>query len=122
MSLAATVVSVDVTNSKIILSGTLVPSGSYAAGGDTLDLTKLIGTSELVPIFLANNPPLIGIVSTSTGYLGAFIPGTTLANGKVKFIVSSTGSEVAAGTYASGASGLTTDANINFRVIFDKLL
>lgn len=97
-------------------------SGSYVAGGDTFDPTPLIGDGYLNEVFAQNNPPKWGDVQTSSGFIGAFIPGSTIQNGKIKWVVSSTGSEVAAGTYASGAANLAADPNLTIELVFDKLL
>lgn len=57
-------------------------SGNYAAGGDTLDFTK-------VPIEGTSQPPLnIRGVGFFAGYGVEFVIGTTLANSKVIFYTS----------------------------------
>ena len=123
MAIALTMVGCDVTLSKTRLMVKLALSGNYPAGGDTIDFTPLLGQGDQMQIFIANNPALQGDVSTSagtgTGWIGSFIPGTTIQNGKIKWIVTSTGAEHATGAYTSQ---LAADPNINGEFVFEKLL
>ena len=123
MSLAIKVTGVDVTLSKTRVTVTLTPSGNYVAGGDTIDFSTVQGAADGPEMFLASSPFINGDISTSSsagvGWIASAIPGTTLQNGKVKFIVSSTGAEVAAGAYPAG---LLADPNISGEFVFEKFV
>lgn len=118
MAIALTMTACNVVGNQTILSVTMALSGNYPTGGDTIDFTPLLGQGDGPMIFIANNPPEEGEISTSTGWNASLFPGTTIANGKVKFIVTSTGAEHANGAY-TGA--LAADPNIVGSIIFDKL-
>jgi hypothetical protein len=113
-----TLLACNVVGNQTILTVGLALSGNYAAGGDTLDLTSLLGQGDGPNVFVANNPPEEGEVSASTGWIAAFIPGTQINNGKVKFVVTSTGVELAVGAYTAA---LAADPNIVGTILFDKL-
>lgn len=85
----------------------ITPSGSYAANGDTLDLSAIAGLgTNAVPDFAEINSE----ASPQSGYFYGFKAGTTLANGK--FTVSQcAGSAAAAGDIGAGAypAGVTGD-------------
>ena len=121
MAIAITVLGVDVTLTKTRVQVRLTLSGNYVAGGDTIDFSTVIGAADGPNMFLANGPFINGDISTSSGagvgWIASAIPGTTLQNGKIKFIVSSTGAEVAAAGYAAG---LLADPNISGEFIFEK--
>lgn len=94
-------------------------AGNYPAGGDLFDLTPLIGQAGKNGYpFVANNPPYGEDFTTSTGYTISYIPGTTLANGKLK-INTTAAAELGAGAYPAG---LIADTNVQGELIFDKLL
>lgn len=94
----------------------VTPSGSYASGGDTLDLTVL---NSLVPgldpvktTALPLQVQLQSAGSTHSGYLYSYAPGTTLANGKFQVIetgaaVSGPFAQLAAGAYPAAVTGDT---------------
>lgn len=94
--------------------GTVVLTGSYPTGGDPLDLTgKGIQTAQ---------KPIIARIDTRTGgFKTTYIPGTSLANGKVKVMVNDAGGANAAmgeHTAASYVAGLTGDT-LDFHGIFE---
>jgi hypothetical protein len=123
MAIAGTVVDIDNSGKSLYLTLLLTFSGSYATGGDTLDLTSsgvgAIGKSALGRVFQAGKAPLYGYVAGSGGYSFGFIPGSgsppNLANGKVK-ISTTAATELAAGAYPAGITG---DANIYATLAFD---
>jgi hypothetical protein len=110
MSLTATldldVSQIDNTREQYCADGTLAYSGSFAAHGDTLDLSQLglaVGglainglptKVEIYEVTTAANKPAFG---------GAFLylPGTTLANGVVEIFNGTTELTATAATYAS---------------------
>jgi len=95
MSLTITVhqFDADATGKQIFVTGTVTASGSYATGGDTLDLSS----QSFIP---SSQPPLQVSLFTQTGqvYSYTWSRGSALNNGKVK-IYAAGGSELAAGAY-----------------------
>jgi hypothetical protein len=112
MSLAITVVDVDAAADNIYIFGTLVASGNYSTGGDTLDLTTI------APQVPASQPPVQLWVGGSTGDTYSWIKGSALNNQKVK-INTTSNSELGSGAYPSRITG---DANIQFEAVFNKLI
>lgn len=72
------------------VSGTLVPTGNYATGGDTADFTAAIedsGFQGLQPYIPSSYPPGNMKVFSEGGNIGyqyVWVKGTTQANGKLK--------------------------------------
>ena len=120
MALAVTINKVDAAQNSLYVRGTLVASGSYVAGGDTLDFS---GKGDLP----ASIPPRDVFVHGVAGFVYEFVRGTLLTNSKVKVRgqqpTSATAGvialdEIAAAAYPAGVTGDT----ITFLAIFDKLL
>lgn len=90
-----------VTNNFNIIEafGPITQSGSYATGGDTLDLSGIGVPSNSVPDYveIIEKPPS---GTTASGYTFRYAPGTTQANGLVQAFASG-GSQLGAVTYAS---------------------
>jgi hypothetical protein len=122
MAAALKLLGIDQTLDKTRVQVGITLTGSYVAGGDTLDFSTLLGQGDGVAVFIANAPFINGDVSFSAGagvgWMASCFPGTTIKNGLLKIIVTSTGAEVAAGAYAAG---LTGDTNITGEFIFEKL-
>ena len=101
---------------RIHVTGTVVASGNYSTGGDTIDLSQF-------PIIGSTQPPIGGTswMDGLAGYDYVFTPGTALSNGKVKIFQqgASAGAfpELAAGAYPGAVTGDT----ITFYGIFKKL-
>ncbi len=100
--------------------GTITPSGSYATGGDTWDLTAmtkpinhpgLLGGSTAVPPL-----PLQVYVQSSTGHTFVYVPGSSRANGKLK-ILTAPNTELGAVTYSSVSLAAAT---ITFQLVIPK--
>jgi hypothetical protein len=93
----------------------LVPSGSYVAGGDTVNFTTAIADPDFVgtiPQVEALGPPINFDVwsdagNTAVGYFA--VEGTTQANCKVK-VVTAFNTEASAGLYSSVAASVLTDS------------
>ncbi len=120
MAIAVTVNYVSNDDDAFYIFGTLVFSGSYTAGGDTLDLTNQ-------PSIPASLQPVQLYIAGQSGFNYNWIPGGALSNGKVKIFgqqptSATTGvialSELAAAAYPAGITGDT----IQFEAIFKKLL
>jgi hypothetical protein len=112
MALAITVVNVDALCDNVYVFGTIVPSGSYATGGDTLDFTTV---GSRVPASLA---PVQVWLGGSTGDSYSWIAGAALNNQKIK-INTASNTELASGAYPGRITG---DTNIVFEAVFKKLL
>jgi hypothetical protein len=83
----------------------LVFSGSYVTGGDTLNLTGLgLKCSQPTSMWASIDGQALG--ANGTQYV--WIPGTTLANGKVG-VTQGAGVEIAASTYPASVSGDTVN-------------
>lgn len=118
MALAFTLVKKWDDGQALHVAGTIAASGSYATGGDTLDL------SVLGPLGLASSqPPIQGTawIDGQSGYDFVFIPGAAQNNGKVKVFTNGAAvgafPELAAGAYPGAITGDT----ITFYGIFPKL-
>lgn len=119
MPLAITIAQIQEGLDGVEIFGTLVPSGAYPTGGDTLDWTSVIGVvTSNGRIFTPSALPVNVEISATGGDAFGYVAGTTLANGKVK-INTASATELGAGAYPARISG---DANIMFSAAFPKLL
>lgn len=114
--ITANVSKIDTTQEGIIVEGTLVPSGNYATGGDTVDFSALSLPTN------ANARGLIEVAeqpangTTPKGYMFWMIAGKTLKDWLL-WIATAAGqppTELAAGAYPDGLTGST----IQFRAFF----
>jgi hypothetical protein len=118
MALAFTLVDSWDDGQRIHVAGTVAASGSYATGGDTLDLSGLGALG--VP---TAQPPVkgTGAMDGLAGYDYCFSPGAAPDANKVKIFEqgASAGAfaELAAGAYPAGITGDT----ITFYGVFPKL-
>ncbi len=114
MALAIIITDVDAGANNICVFGTLTASGSYTTGGDTLDFSTVAGQLS------ASLAPAQVWIGGSSGDAFAFVRAATptLANGKVK-INTASNTELGSGAYPSR---ITSDTNIQFEAIFNKLL
>lgn len=119
MALVVKLLGIEVGLNQTRIQVQITPSGNYPTGGDTVDLTPLIGQAAGgVPVFAANNAPLYGVAQGSTGDDFDFIPGTQLNNGKLK-INTASNAELGAGAYPARISG---DLSIFGEFTFNKNL
>ena len=118
MAVALTVLDIDNSGKSVYVTCGVTFSGNYSTGGDTVDLTTVIGKGRLGRVFVQQAPPLYGWSTCTTGASIAFIPGTTLANGKLK-INTASNTELAAGAYAAQFTG---DTGVLLGVVFDQML
>lgn len=95
---------------RIHVVGTLTPSGNYVTGGDSLNFG--------LPLIKSNSAPTHVDADGLGAYSYAPVLGTTINNGKLKFITSTTGTELAAGAYPANALGDI----IQFHGIFYKFI
>lgn len=116
MALAVTISNTDVAQDSFYVRGTIVASGSYATGGDTLSFASLG-----IPASVAPRDVFIHGIA---GFVYSFSRGSTLANSLMLVHCNTAGGanaplgEHTAASYAAGVSGDT----ITFLAIFDKLL
>lgn len=118
MAVALSILDIDNSGKSLYTTFLVTLSGNYSTGGDTVDFTTVAGKGYLGRTFQASKPPLYGWGVCSTGASLAFIPGTTLANGKLK-INTASNTELAAGAYAAQFTG---DTAIFLGVVFDMNL
>jgi len=118
MPLALTVVDIDNSGKTTYVTCTVVASGTYPTGGDTIDFTTIIGKQYLGKVFVAAKSPLYGYAAGTTGDAYGLIPGTTMANGKLK-INTASNTELANAAYPARITG---DANIYVTAAFDQNL
>lgn len=87
---------------------TVTLSGSYAAGGQAIDLTALTnplgldGAKQFMEVPIAGD---VEILNFPFAYQATWVVGTTLANGKLKIWDESAAAEFATGAYAAGLTG-----------------
>jgi hypothetical protein len=106
MSVASHVVQrTDFTRRRHMIDTKLTLSGNYPAGGETVDLTKLTNPGLHSRAFPGSIPSKVRFDNIPGGYTPVWVPGTTLANGKVKFL-SAVGTDLAAAAYPAA---LTAD-------------
>jgi hypothetical protein len=95
---------------------TITASGNYPALGDTLDLTALTGAAGQVGVPAETLPIIAEIVSANSsgvsGYVYAYRPGTTQANGKMQVLVQGAAAgdplaDLGAMAYPAGVTGDT---------------
>ena len=117
MALAFSLVDTWDDGKRIHVSGMVAATGSYATGGDTLDLSQ-------VPIIASAQPPIQGTawMDGLAGYDYVFTPGAALNSNKVKMFacaatVQAAFPELTAGAYPAAITGDT----ITFYGIFKKL-
>jgi len=106
MALALTALAVrhDLRTKELILKA--VASGNYATGGDTVNLTSILNPNNITNA-VAGYPGRITepiVKQFAGGYVAELIPGTTLANWKLK-IFSAPATELAAGAYPAAITG-----------------
>jgi len=121
MPITLTVTGVNPVGNQLRVLTNLVFTGSYPTGGDTIDLTTIIGQGHGIGIAVFNNLPLQADPSMGAGFGAEFIPGAALNNGKLKLFTTA-GTELAAGTYAANAALLAASLNNSIEWVFDKLL
>jgi hypothetical protein len=105
----------EVNSNSLFINPT--PSGNYSTGGDTLNLGAIANPKGLNVTGPTNSVTnlLVGVFSENlSGYYAQVVPGTTLANFKVKFFALG-GAEVSAGAYPSQI----TSGSLVLSVLFD---
>lgn len=93
--------------------GTLVFSGNYTTGGDTLNL-GVLSVDNFPKLLKVASPPVYFNLNGQGLYTYLYVPGTTINNGKVKIISLATQAELAAGAYPGGVTGDTVTFEFSF--------
>jgi hypothetical protein len=90
MALAFSLVDTWDDGKRIHVSGTIAATGSYATGGDTVDLSQ-------VPVIASTQPPIQGTawMDGLAGYDYVFIPGAAMNSNKVKMFASAGAAQAA---------------------------
>jgi len=124
MPLAVQIDNIECGNDSIFVTGRLIPSGNYPAGGDTVDFTNttastfFTGVSAAIPS--AQPPVQFGAWSQNGNLLNQFVPiiGSAMNNSKLKIsAASSFGTDFGANPYSAA---LLADV-ITFSATFKKL-
>jgi hypothetical protein len=117
MTMAAVVKNTDFTRRRKKLNIEVTMSSNYATGGDTLNLTTMTNPNFLAGANVNSIPPQCDVAFKNGpgGYEPRWVPGTTLANGKVQ-IYSTGGTEVAAGAYPAALSGDKLEIEISSKM------
>lgn len=82
---------IDVTENDFIVDVIFTPSGTYTAGGDTINLSGLCSSNQIPRVVDISEYPPAG--TTPNGYNMIFQPGTNLTNG-VLYIFTAAGSQL----------------------------
>ncbi|HVA62318.1 MAG TPA: hypothetical protein VNF74_01235 [Terriglobales bacterium] len=107
MAIASALTSIDVTRRKVRRTLNLTLSGSYATGGDTLDLTATTNPNNLEGAKAFGRVPTVyAVANLPDGYGAEIVAGAALNNWKMKWFTASN-TELAAGAYPAGLSGAT---------------
>jgi hypothetical protein len=106
MALASVVRFVDYSRRRKVITLGVTFSGSYTTGGDTLDLTATTNPKYFVAAKFGTIPVEFVVCNDAGGCGFEWVPGTTLANGKVK-VFSAANTELAAGAYNAALTGDT---------------
>lgn len=99
-------------NNLVSATGLVTFSGNYSTGGDTLDLTPImsaLGAQSIKQVGLEPQGPATGFAGVGGYYV--VIPGTTLANWKIKLFTAG-GAELGAGAYPASVTTDVVQANI----------
>jgi hypothetical protein len=116
MAMAATVTAVTKLQNTFQIAGTIVPSGSYVAGGDTVNLlTATYGPGQTPPptqsVPLSFQAQSFKTAGATTVYSYSGVNGATIGALKLQVLVTGSGAapsaELAAGAYPAGVSGDT---------------
>jgi len=112
MALSFSVTTTDRSTNAIRVYGTIAASGSYSTSGDTLSFAGFDQIkSDTIPFFVTIQSQK---GTGASGFEYRFVPGTTMANGKMQVFgqqptSATTGvialSELAAGAYPAGVTG-----------------
>ncbi|SRR6266404_2889863 len=121
MPIALAVTGIGHGNNQFQITVGLTFTGNYPTGGDTVDLTSIIGASDDVGVAVFSALPIYVDPALGGGFGGEFIPGSGLNNCKLK-VFSAPGTELAAGGYAANAALLAASLNNTLSMTFDKLL
>ena len=120
MAVAVAVTDMNVQDKYVTLYGTITPSGSYATGGDTLNITgATLPPGASIPF--TGLPVSFWIFGqTISGYVYSYVWGTTNANGKLGVQQNAAGAgalaQIAAAAYPAG---VTSDV-IRFEATYRK--
>jgi len=113
MAVALTVTKKKWDGKQLWVYGTVVLSGSYVSGGDTLSVAGLGIQSSLVP-FSVQFESQSGTAAQAINQY-TWVPGTTQANGKIRCFIGAV-AELAAGAYPAAATGDSISATLQFEL------
>ena len=113
MAATATVTKQWFDGKKLWVQLSVVLSGSYVQGGDTLNLSNLGIKSSQIPFAY----DFTSAAGTAAQALNSYtwVPGTTQANGKIRCFIGAV-AELAAGAYPAAATGDTITGTFAFEI------
>ena len=125
MAISVSIQSVDALDNYVQVTGKLIPTGSYVAGGDTVNFTTAVQDplfTGLTPAVPSSQPPFAFSAFSQGGNLvNSYSPiiGASQATCKLKVSAASTfGTEFSAGAYSAA---ILAD-NIGFIACFPKFI
>lgn len=109
MAIAATVLRIDNKQKRLERVLQLTLSGNYTTGGDTLDLTKVVGGTlgSMEAVQFHRNPDIYGVKHMPQGYFAELIPGSGLNNWLFKIYTANV-TELAQAAYPGPLAASTT--------------
>lgn len=108
MALVATVKDHWEDTKRVHVVGSIVATGNYVTGGDTVSFG--------LPLIKSNSTPAYLVANGLSKYLLSFVLGSNIGNGKIKITIPDTGLELAQAAYPAAITGDT----ITFYGIFHK--
>ena len=111
MAIAATLLDQWYDGKKLWVQLSLVLSGNYTSGGDTLNLQSLGIQGNSIPAYMVLRSTSPTAAQTLNNYI--WVKGTTTANGLVRCFVGT--AEVATGAYPAAVSGDTVLAEFKIK-------
>lgn len=113
MSAALALQFIDGTRRRSIKEYAVTFSGSYTAGGDTISFKAATNPNNEENANWGRMPTSYAVKNFPAGYKAEIIPGTTLANWKLKIWDNAAGTELAASSYPGALTG-ATDVRLEF--------
>jgi hypothetical protein len=113
MAVAITITDRWYDSKREFVVATVVLSGSYVSGGDTLNLSTISTNSSLLPL----QADITSQASTAAQALNAYlyVPGTNQTNCKIRCFIGSA-AELAAGAYPAAATGDVIQLQLCFKL------
>ena len=122
MAIQVSIQNINAFDNIITVSGLLLVTGNYVAGGDTIDFTKAVadpGFTGLTPVIPSSGPPQdLDVWSVGGNLVNQYcaVIGSGQNNSKMKVSAASTfGTEFTAGAYSAAILADTIAFQANFK-------